>query len=214
MTTEFRQRRKRLERLNLIKNLIKGLIWSGFGVVIIVLLCNLIVVLSSRNKIYFNVKSMPSNDVGLVLGTSKFVAKGKENLFFKYRMEATARLFKEGKVKYLILSGNKEQYYDEPNDMKKALTTMGVPENAMLMDTAGYRTFDSVLRCKEVYNQQKVTVISQNFHNARALFLCEHEGIEAVGFAAQDVPDGYSVKTLFREYLARPKAMLDVYILD
>ena len=214
MTTEFRQRRKRLGRLNLIKNLIKGLIWSGFGVVIIVLLCNLIVVLSSRNKIYFNVKAMPSNDVGLVLGTSKFVAKGKENLFFKYRMEATARLFKEGKVKYLILSGNKEQYYDEPNDMKKALTTMGVPENAMLMDTAGYRTFDSVLRCKEVYNQQKVTVISQNFHNARALFLCEHEGIEAVGFAAQDVPDGYSAKTLFREYLARPKAMLDVYILD
>jgi SanA protein len=114
----------------------------------------------------------------------------------------------------LILSGNKEEYYDEPQDMKKALSKLGIPDNAMLLDTAGYRTFDSVARCKQVYKQNKVTVISQNFHNVRALYLCQHEGIEAVGFAAQDVPDGYSSRTLIREYLARPKAMIDVYLLD
>jgi len=214
MTIEFKQKRKKVTRLNLIKKAIKVFIWASFSLVVFILICNLIIVESSENKIYFDIKHLPSNDVGLVLGTNKYVARGKENLFFKYRMEATARLFKEGKVKYLILSGNKEQYYDEPNDMKKALTTMGIPENAMLLDTAGYRTFDSVVRCKEVYNQEKVTVISQNFHNARALFLCNHEGIDAVGFAAQDVPDGYSVRTLVREYLARPKAMMDVYMLD
>ena len=214
MTIEFKQKRKKVTRLNLIKKAIKVCIWASFSLVVFILICNLIIVESSENKIYFDIKHLPSNDVGLVLGTNKYVARGKENLFFKYRMEATARLFKEGKVKYLILSGNKEQYYDEPNDMKKALTTMGIPENAMLLDTAGYRTFDSVVRCKEIYNQEKVTVISQNFHNARALFLCNHEGIDAVGFAAQDVPDGYSVRTLVREYLARPKAMMDVYMLD
>jgi SanA protein len=179
-----------------------------------VLLCNLLVVKNAENKLFFDVAAIPSNDVGLVLGTNKYVAKGKENLFFKYRMEATARLFKEGKVKYLILSGNKEEYYDEPQDMKKALSKLGIPDNAMLLDTAGYRTFDSVLRCKQVYKQNKVTVISQNFHNVRALYLCQHEGIEAVGFAAQDVPDGYSSRTLIREYLARPKAMIDVYLLN
>lgn len=178
------------------------------------MLCNLIVVDTSRGKVFFDIRSLPSTDVGLVLGTSKYVARGKENLFFKYRMEASALLYKEGKVKYLILSGNKEaETYDEPKAMKQALTKLGIPEDAMLLDTAGYRTYDSVVRCREVYGQERVTVISQNFHNARALYLADHEGLDAIGFAAQDVPDGYSLKTLLREYLARPKAILDVYVL-
>lgn len=196
------------------KQLIKAGFWSGFGLLLLVLLCNWVVVQNTQNKVFFDLDSLPSNDVGLVLGTSKYVTKGKENLFFKYRMEASALLFKEGKVKYLILSGNKEgETYDEPKAMKNALTKLGVPEDALLLDTAGYRTYDSVVRCREKYGQEQVTVISQNFHNARALYLAAHEGLDAVGFAAQDVPDGYSIKTLLREYLARPKAMLDVYVL-
>jgi SanA protein len=196
------------------KKIIKVSLWSVFGVVVAVLLCNWIVVLTTHHKVFFDIASLPSNDVGLVLGTSKYVAKGKENLFFKYRMEASALLFKEGKVKYLILSGNKEaETYDEPRAMKQALTKLGIPEDVMLLDTAGYRTYDSVVRCREIYGQDRVTVISQNFHNARALYLAEHEGLNAVGFAAQDVPNGYSLKTLLREYLARPKAMLDVYVI-
>lgn len=196
------------------KQLIKAGFWSGFGLLLLVLLCNWAVVQNTQNKVFFDLDSLPSNDVGLVLGTSKYVTKGKENLFFKYRMEASALLFKEGKVKYLILSGNKEgETYDEPKAMKNALTKLGVPEDALLLDTAGYRTYDSVVRCREKYGQEQVTVISQNFHNARALYLAAHEGLDAVGFAAQDVPDGYSIKTLLREYLARPKAMLDVYVL-
>jgi SanA protein len=206
--------RKYAIRVALIKRTIKTTIWAVLALIVVVLLCNLIVVKNSENKIYFDVSAIPSNNVGLVLGTNKYVAKGKENLFFKYRMEATARLFKEGKVKYLILSGNKEEYYDEPKEMKKALSALGIPENVMLLDTAGYRTFDSVARCKQIYKQNKVTVISQNFHNVRALYLCQHEGVEAVGFAAQDVPDGYSSRTLIREYLARPKAMIDVYLIS
>jgi SanA protein len=207
------KRSKRLQ-IAVVKRIVKTAVWCGFATMVSVLLCNWNVVKTTEKKVFFDVKKIPSNDVGLVLGTSKYVARGKENLFFRYRMEASALLFKEGKVKYLILSGNKEaETYDEPKAMKNALTKLGIPETAMLLDTAGYRTYDSVLRCKEIYGQEKVTVISQNFHNARALYLCEHEGIEAVGFAAQDVPDGYSYKTLAREYLARPKAMLDVYVL-
>lgn len=207
-------RHSRRLRVTLMKKIIKVSLWSVFGVVVAVLLCNWIVVLTTRHKVFFDIASLPSNDVGLVLGTSKYVAKGKENLFFKYRMEASALLFKEGKVKYLILSGNKEaETYDEPRAMKQALTKLGIPEDVMLLDTAGYRTYDSVVRCREIYGQDRVTVISQNFHNARALYLAEHEGLNAVGFAAQDVPNGYSLKTLLREYLARPKAMLDVYVI-
>jgi SanA protein len=207
------QRSRRL-RVSLLKRIIKTCLWASFGLLVAILLCNWVIIKNTESKLFFDVKQLPSNDVGLVLGTSKYVARGKENLFFKYRMEASALLFKEGKVKYLILSGNKEaETYDEPKAMKNELLKLGVPENAMMLDTAGYRTYDSVLHCKEIYGQEKITVISQNFHNARALYLADHEGLDAIGFAAQDVPDGYSVKTLAREYLARPKAMLDVYVL-
>ncbi len=156
---------------------------------------------------------MPSNDVGLVLGTTKSIHGGKENMFFRYRMEAAARLYREGKIKFLILSGNHDSvFYNEPNDMKKALMSLGVPENVMTLDFAGFRTYDSIIRCKEVFNQHKFTIISQPTHNARALFLANQLGIDAVAFAAQDVPTGY--KTYLREYLARPKAILDIYLLN
>ncbi|WP_128543641.1 SanA/YdcF family protein [Larkinella soli] len=199
--------------VSLLKQTIKGSIALGFLGVTVVLLCNFWIVYSTRSQVYFELEKLPSNDVGLVLGTSKFVKSGKENLFFRYRMEATARLWKSGKIKYIILSGNNDsEYYNEPSDMQKALRRLGVPESVMTLDYAGYRTFDSVVRCKEVFNQEKITIISQNFHNARALYIGNHEGIAAVAFAAQDVPDGYSLRTLIREYLARPLAVLDVYI--
>ncbi len=195
------------------KNFAKGFIALSFFMLMGILLANIWIVFSTENKNFYRLKDMPSNDVGLVLGTSKAVHGGKENMFFKYRMEAAARLYKEGKVKFLILSGNHDSvFYNEPNDMKKALMSLGVPENVMTLDFAGFRTYDSIIRCKEVFNQHKFTIISQPTHNARALFLANQLGIDAVAFAAQDVPSGY--KTYLREYLARPKAILDVYLLD
>ena len=200
--------------VRVVKWVIKIGIAVAFAGAMVVLVCNWWVVQNTRSQIYFDINELPTNDVGLVLGTSKFVRTGKENLFFRYRMEATARLWKEGKVKYLILSGNNDsEYYNEPVDMQRALVKLGVPASIMTLDYAGYRTFDSVVRCKDYFNQEKITIISQNFHNARALFIGNHEGMEAIAFAAQDVPDGYSFRTLIREYLARPYAMLDVYVL-
>ncbi|GAB3324814.1 ElyC/SanA/YdcF family protein [Larkinella ripae] len=195
------------------KRLIKGGIVVAFVGVTTVLLCNFWVVYSTRSQVYFDMDKLPSNEVGLVLGTSKSVKSGNENLFFRYRMEATARLWKVGKIKHIILSGNNDsEYYNEPSDMKKALLRLGVPEADMTLDYAGYRTFDSVVRCKQVFNQEKITIISQNFHNARALYIGNHQGMSAIAFAAQDIPSGYSFRTLIREYLARPLAVLDVYV--
>lgn len=206
--------RRRLFSVPVLKRVAKGMIALGFGGVLVVLLSNWWIVRSTRQQIFFDIDRLPSNDVALVLGTSKFVRSGKENLFFKYRMEATARLWKEGKIKYIILSGNNDsEYYNEPMDMQKALLKLGIPPDIMTLDYAGFRTFDSVVRCKEVFNQDKITIVSQNFHNARALYIGNHEGIEAIAFAAQDVPDGYSFRTLLREYMARPYAMLDVYFI-
>lgn len=196
-----------------VKRLLKGGIALAFVGVTVVLLCNFWVVYSTRSQVYFDMDELPSNEVGLVLGTSKSVKSGNENLFFRYRMEATARLWKLGKIKHIILSGNNDsEYYNEPADMKKALLRLGVPESDMILDYAGYRTFDSVVRCKQVFNQDKITIISQNFHNARALYIGNHQGMSAIAFAAQDIPGGYSLRTLMREYLARPLAVLDVYV--
>ena len=195
------------------KKSLKGIIALSFFLLMGVLLANIWVVYSTTKENFYEVSKLPSNDVGLVLGTSKGVHGKKVNLFFKYRMEAAAKLYKEGKVKFLILSGNHDSvFYNEPNDMKQALMSLGVPENVMTLDFAGFRTYDSILRCKEVFNQQKFTIISQPTHNARALFLANNLGIDAVAFAAQDVPSGY--KTYLREYFARPKAVLDIYLFD
>jgi SanA protein len=212
--TEARRRLARRLITRQAKRVVKGGVVGVFAGVLVVLACNWWVIRNTRDQIYFDLHTLPANDVALVLGTSKYVKGGKENLFFKYRMEATARLWKEGKVKYLILSGNNDSaFYNEPEDMQKALIKLGVPTDVMIPDYAGYRTFDSVLRCKEVFKQHHITIISQHFHNVRALYIGNHEGINAVAFAAQDVPDGYSWKTLIREYLARPLAMLDVHVL-
>lgn len=200
--------------VRVLKWIVKVSMAGAFFVALATLICNWWVMYDTRDQAYFTIDAVPVNDVGLVLGTSKFVASGKENLFFRYRMEASARLWKAGKVKFLILSGNNDsEYYNEPADMQRALIKLGVPASVMTLDYAGYRTFDSVVRCKEVFNQEKITIISQNFHNTRALFISNHEAIQAVAFAAQDVPDGYSFRTLVREYLARPYAVLDVFLL-
>ncbi len=197
----------------LIKRVIKLAIAMGFVTLVLILLGNIWIVLSTTSRNYYDIHTLPSNDVALVLGTSKAVHGGKENLFFKYRMEAAARLYKEGKVKYLILSGNHDSvYYNEPADMRQALFKLGVPANVMILDFAGYRTYDSIVRCKKVFNQRRFTIVSQPTHNARALFLAQHLGIDAVAFAAQDVSP--TSKTYLREYLARPKAILDVYFFE
>ena len=181
---------------------------------VFIIACNVWVVHSTADKIFYSSDVIPSNDAALVLGTTKRLRGGIENPFFKYRMEAAARLYHEKKVKSLILSGdNGSTYYNEPWDMRKALLKLGVPEEAMTLDYAGFRTFDSIVRCKEVFNQNRITIISQAFHDSRALFICQRYGIQAVAFAARDVPGSQSFKTMVREYLARPKAILDIYVL-
>ncbi|MDR6194999.1 vancomycin high temperature exclusion protein [Siphonobacter sp. SORGH_AS_0500] len=214
-TLLFSATRQVSHRTSLLVKIIKWTAKVGFAVFIIILLCNVWVVLSTSNQNYYFLKQLPANDVGLVLGTSKYSASGRQNLFFKYRMEAAALLYHEGKVKVLILSGNNDsEYYNEPRDMEDALVALGVPANVIQHDFAGRRTYDSIVRCREVFKHKQVTVISQPFHNARALFLANQLNVEAVAFAAQDVPNGYSIKTLVREYLARPKAVMDVFFLN
>lgn len=170
---------------------------------------------SAEGRVFSMVEEVPVADVALVLGTSKYSRSGNMNLYFKYRIEAAAKLYFSGKAKHFILSGdNNEKYYNEPRDMRKALISKGVPASAITLDYAGFRTLDSVVRAHKVFGVQKLVVISQLFHNQRAIYIGKAFGIDVYGFNAIDVHDQYSRYTHLREYLARVKAVLDVHIFN
>ncbi|MBI3511500.1 MAG: YdcF family protein [Bacteroidetes bacterium] len=165
-------------------------------------------------KIFTDVNKVPAKKTALVFGTSPWARGGSQNLFFKYRMQAVAQLWNAGKIKHIIVSGdNSQEYYDESTAMKKALLAMGIPDSVITLDYAGFRTLDSVVRCKWVFGQDDIIVVSQEFQNERALFIAKNFGINAVAYNAEDVPDRYSIRTSVREYFARVKAVMDIYIL-
>jgi SanA protein len=169
---------------------------------------------TAAGRCFDAVETVPAAPVAVVLGASSRLPDGRENLFFLPRMEAAAALFKAGRVKALIVSGdNGTQGYDEPTDMKRVLMQMGVPTEKIVCDYAGFRTLDSVVRAREVFGQQCVIFVSQRFHNERAIYLARAFGIEAYGLDAKDVPVALSVKTFLREKLACVKAVLDVNVL-
>lgn len=169
---------------------------------------------AGKGRCHDEVEAVPTTPAAVVLGTSARLADGRANLFFLPRMEAAAALFKAGKVRALIVSGdNGSQGYDEPTEMKRVLVQMGVPEARIVCDYAGFRTLDSVVRAREVFGQSQVIFVSQRFHNLRAIYLARAFGIESWGLNAKDVPVALSVKTFLREKLACVKAVLDVNVL-
>ena len=183
---------------------------------IIVLICVLIslgvfityhwIGFKTKDLVYDDVNAIPKNKVGLLLGTGKYAASGNINLFYKYRIDAAVKLYKAGKIEYILVSGdNGRKDYDEPSDFKTDLIARGIPEDKIFLDYAGFRTLDSVVRAKEIFGQSTITIISQRYHNQRAIYIADHYNINAVGFNAKDVYNSH-----FREYLARSKASLDL----
>ena len=159
-----------------------------------------IIARAAKGKTYSNPQLIPRRRVGLVLGCSKHTAGGRSNPFFENRIAAAAELYHQRKVEYLLVSGGMRAHgYNEPTDMKNALMDKGVPADRILMDCAGHRTLDSIIRAKETFRQDRLTIISQNFHNERAIFLAGHLGIDAIGFDAPEVAFRYSYKTRCRE---------------
>lgn len=169
----------------------------------------------ARHYTYDDVDAVPYNRVALVLGTSKYLIGGSSNHYFKYRIKAAAELYNNGKVDYILVSGdNATVQYNEPRQMRRALIQAGIPAKVIYSDYAGFRTLDSIVRAKEVFGQAHFTVVSQAFHNERAIFIARHFGIEAVGFNAKDPSAYQGIKTRVREVFARLMGLLDLYVLD
>lgn len=183
--------------------------------VIMLVVANVWVVRSTSTKIFSDYEALPSNPVGLVLGTSSRRSDGSPNPFFHNRMSAAARLYAMGKIGHIIVSGdNRTRFYNEPMEMKNALVKLGVPDSAITLDYAGLRTLDSVVRSKEIFGQNSITIITQPFHSYRALFISRFYRMEAVALVADEpAEDGLAVSVYVREYFARTKAIIDLYFL-
>lgn len=160
-----------------------------------------------------DLEQISRNRVGLVLGCTRYLRSGRPNLYFARRIAAAAALHRAGKVERLLVSGaSRRGQVDEAQSMKEALLEQGVPADVVVCDHHGYRTLDSVLRARQVFGHDHITVVSQRFHNERAIYIAERRGIEAIGFDARDVapPRGRAVR--FREFFARLRVILDVHV--
>lgn len=181
------------------------LVWAG----------NQWLVNNTEGYLYTNWSKLPDNDVGLVLGTSPFTGEGEPNGHFQGRIAAAAELYQLGKVKHLILSGaNPDTRYNEPLKMQQALMALGVPAQAMTLDGGGARTFDSVVRARRIYQLDRITIITQDYHAYRALFIGKKIGMHPVAYAPVGEESGPAFRPYLREVLARVWAILDLFLLD
>ncbi|WSO30018.1 ElyC/SanA/YdcF family protein [Chryseobacterium sp. MYb264] len=178
--------------------------------ILIICLANAWVFALTDGRTYTKISKIPPREVALVLGTSPKMKSGVSNPYFTKRMDATALLYHHGKIKKIIVSGEKSKGYNEPAAMKNYLVYQeGVPEDIIVEDPKGFNTYKSILRCKDVYKEKNVIIVSQGFHNLRALLFARNNNMNALGFDAQDVtkPESY-YRNQFREILARTVAVV------
>lgn len=195
-----------------IRRLLWLLLFSALAVAAFIGYANYAATRAGKGILFDDVNDVPHRRAGLVFGCSKKLGD-RDNLYFKYRIQAAAELWHAGKVDFLIVSGdNREKYYNEPVDMRNALIGQGVPKDKIVYDFAGLRTLDSVIRAKEIFGLDELTLVSQKFQNERAAYIAKANGMDVVGYNARDV-EGYAArKTEDREVLARVKMWIDVNI--
>lgn len=195
------------------KNYFKWGFIGLFVIFVLLIISNNWVENVAKNKHFNNVNLVPETKVALLLGTGKYLKNGYENLYYVNRIKACVELWESGKIKFIIISGdNRRLDYNEPEMMMKDLIEAGIPSNKIFLDFAGLRTLDSVVRAREIFGQPSFIVVSQQFHNERAIFIAEKNGINAIGFNAENVSSQYGFKTTVREYFARVKVVLDLYL--
>lgn len=191
-------------------------LWGSFAVLTLLLavpaVCYLWITVSSRPYLYSSLDAVPERQVALILGTAKYVPGGRINLFYQNRIDAAVALYRAGKAHYFIVSGdNRAHDYNEPAQMRADLIKAGIPASHIQPDYAGLRTLDSVIRAKEIFGQSDYLIVSQRFHNARAVFLARHHGQNPIAYNAADpAATQRSMKVYIREIGARIKAVWDL----
>mgnify|MGYP001827142434 CR=1 FL=1 len=197
------------------KKLVRFLIVVLIAFIAIIVVRNVLIIATKHDQVFIDLEKVPYNKVGLVLGTSSRTMSGLDNPYFVTRIDRAVDLYRAKKISHLIVSGDNETvYYNEPMKMQEALMARGVAEGDITLDYAGFRTLDSIVRCKEVFGVQSVTIITQRFHAYRALYISNHNDLNALVMTTQKVSEHGSLSVQVREYLARFKAILDLYVLQ
>ena len=201
-----------------LKNIFKNkkvritIITSIILLVVIVWIADYTINKTTNNLVYQDVTKIPYNKVGLLLGTSKLLSSGIPNQYFEKRINATVELYQAHKIDKIVISGdNSKKDYNEPLDMKTELVANGIPDSVIYLDYAGFRTFDSVIRMYKIFGQSKFTIISQDFHNRRAVYIANHKQMQTIGYDAADVDTYNGFKTKLREKFARVKVFIDLF---
>lgn len=168
---------------------------------------------AAAGRLYDVTSDVPVRDVAVVLGTSPKVAGGRPNVLYEARIDAAAQLYTAGRVRCLLVSGdNGDRRYNEPTRMRADLIKRGIPAKDVVCDYAGFRTLDSIVRAQKVFGQNRYVIVSQPFHNERAVYLARQRGIDAVAFNAVEAPLGAGL--WIRERFARFTAVMDVNVLN
>lgn len=195
--------------------MISKLLKIGFSVlgvlVVIFLAINAYIVLSAQSDLYTKVDDVPVKQTALVLGAQ--VRGNTASAILSDRLETAAELYRAKKVQKILVSGDHGgPYYDEVDVMRKNLLTQGIPAHDIFMDHAGFDTYDSVYRAREIFGVESVIIVSQTFHLPRALFIGKALGVDAVGMSANRQEYRWStiIRNNARESLARIKALGDV----
>lgn len=179
--------------------------------------CYIIVSVNANGRTYNIVEDIPYNKVGLLLGTSPITPQGEHNYYFDNRIKATAELYQSGKISRIIASGgdysDRDNGCDELTAMRDSLTAYGVPDSVITLDYQGLRTLNSIVKANAIYGLDSITIISQKYHNERAVWLAEHYRLHAIAYNAStpDIIDK-RIKNISREFLARVKMFLDLAI--
>ena len=185
----------------------------GLGLLIaVVAACNIWVLSSCSGRLYDNAETVPHKRVAVMLGTNPKTKTGKMNYFYKHRIDAAVKLYQNGKIDRILISGdNSSKTYSEPDAMKADLMAAGIPDSAIYLDFAGFSTYDSMVRAKKVFGLSEFMVVSQDFHNKRAVYIARQNGIDAIGFNVQNTLfRKWRIKMELREILARVKAVGEV----
>ena len=179
----------------------------------VVVLCNFIVDKNAEGRTFNDINNVPEMETALLLGTNPKARDGKKpSAFYMARINATAELYKHGKFRQLIISGDKREGYDEPQTMRQDLMKRGVPDSVITMDGQGYRTLLSMRNIKQNFDVHDMIIISQKWHNERSIFLADEMNINAVGYNADDVRHPRAIWTHIRELLARVKLFIDLHV--
>jgi len=191
----------------LIKRSVLGII---IAIIAVIALCNMIVEHSASGRTYDNVDEVPAREYALLLGTNPVNRWGNRNQFYHYRIESIKELYSHSKVKKIIISGAQRNDYDEPTAMHDELTAMGIPDSVITLDGSGFNTLLSIQNTHAAIDS--VTVVSQKFHNQRAIYFANHEEMDAIGYNAVSPMNALAFRIYAREALARVKAVANMIL--